>query len=144
MADRIRRPKQFEDYLKLLTSDEGVFGTYKDALVFAACLGAKRNKRIEFDKSSEPINRQIFSGNFDEMVINVIAVSEKEDPFIIADDHDDEKVRIFEEYACGGLEIIHDTVGTDAMYEGILQLIMQEETTDNILTEIAKLGDKKL
>ena len=42
MVERIRRPKKFDEFLNELTNkDQGVFRTYKDALIFAACLGYK-------------------------------------------------------------------------------------------------------
>ena len=41
MADRVRRPAEHEEMLTELR-DRGIFKTYKDALVFAACLGYER------------------------------------------------------------------------------------------------------
>jgi len=142
MADRVRRPERFKDFLTEITQEKSVFRTYKDAMVFAACLGYSRGKRVPFDKTSEPINLQVFSGKFDEMVMNTIAIAELDDPFVMARNKEDEKIRIFEEYACGGLEIMENEVaqGKLAIDEGLISMIMGEEESDRILDEITELG----
>ena len=142
MADRVRRPHQYDEFLTELTKEKEVFKTYKDALVFAACLGFSRDKRISFDKSSEPINIQVFSGTFDQMIMNTLAIGELDDPYVMSNGREDEKICIFEEYACGGLEILQDEIGQGqiALDEGILTMIMQEEESEGILDEITDLG----
>ncbi|PNU18660.1 DNA phosphorothioation-associated protein 4 [Geothermobacter hydrogeniphilus] len=142
MADRVRRPVEFDKMLNELR-DEGIFKTYKDALVFAACLGKNRGKRVAFEKSGEPINLQIFSAEFDQMVLNCIAISENSEPEIMGKDREDEKVRIFEEYACGGLEILKNEFWDSRLgwESGLVNLILREEKEDKILTDITMLGD---
>ena len=40
MSNDVRRPKEYEDMLyTLCQSDKKIFLSYKDALVFSACLG---------------------------------------------------------------------------------------------------------
>ena len=143
MADRVRRPLQYGDFLNELTRDRLVFKTYKDALMFAACLGYSRGKRVPFDKTAEPINLHTFSGKFDEMVMNTLAVAELNDPYVMGEDREDEKIRIFEEYACGGLEILDHELGQGSLTldEGLLKIIMEEDETEGILTEITGLGN---
>ena len=142
MADRVRRPEMFKDFLTEITQEQAVFRTYKDAMVFAACLGYSRGKRIPFEKTSEPINLQVFSGKFDEMVINTIAIAELDDPYVMARNREEEKIRIFEEYACGGLEIMENEVsqGKLAIDEGLISMIMGEEDSERILDDITDLG----
>jgi dnd system-associated protein 4 len=142
MADRVRRPERFKDFLTEITHEKAVFRTYKDAMVFAACLGYSRGKRVPFEKTSEPINLQVFGGKFDEMVLNTIAIAELDDPFVMARNREEEKIRIFEEYACGGLEIMENEVaqGKLAIDEGLISMIMGEEESDRILDEITELG----
>ena len=144
MADRVRRPMRFDDLLVELTRDTGIFKTYKDALVFAACLGYSRGKRVAFEKSSEPINVQIFSGKFDQMVINTVAIAELTDPYVMASDRQDERLKIFEEYACGGLEIMENEIGHGglSMDEGLINLILQAEDGGRILDEITDLAKR--
>jgi dnd system-associated protein 4 len=111
MSSDIRRPKQFEEMLrKLCQEDNKIFLTYKDALVFAACLGFHREKRQPFDRSSEPVSSHIFRGDYDAAIFNCIGLAVTKDPHIMGTEQESERVRIFEEYACGGLEIIEDEI----------------------------------
>lgn len=141
MADRVRRPAEYDQMLNNLR-EKGIFKTYKDALVFSACLGKNRNKRKEFVKSSEPIHLQIFSSEFDQMVLNSIAISENLDPEMMGAHREDDKIKIFEEYACGGLEIMKNEFW-DSKLEwetGLVTLILREEKEEKILTDITMLG----
>jgi len=131
MAKRIRRPSKFDDMLTDMTSKK-VFETYKDVLIFAACLGFKRKKRVPFTKSGEPIDLQIFSGEFNTSVINIIAVAESSDLSYMGQDKEAERIVAFEEYACGGLEIIKNEYWDTKLdlNKGLAALIMQEQETD--------------
>ena len=140
VVNRVRRPEQFKEFLTELTKEKEVFETYKDALVFAACLGFNRGKRVSFEKTSEPINIQIFRDQFDEMVMNVLAIAETDQPFVIAKDRETEKIRIFEEYACGGLEIMQNEIGHGSLDESLLAIILEEEESEGILGEIKGLA----
>lgn len=115
MSSDIRRPKQYEDMLKKLCQEEDkIFLTYKDALVFAACLGFQEGRRVAFDKSSEPVALHIFKGEFDSTIFNCLGLAVTNDPSIMGANRDAEKIKIFEEYACGGLEIIEAEIFTGA------------------------------
>lgn len=140
MADRVRRPVQFEEMLNDLR-ERDIFKTYKDALIFSACLGKKRNKRVPFSKSSEPVHLSIFSGDFDKMVINAIAVSEENDAYLLSKEREDDKVKIFEEYACGGLEIMKNEIWDlkNHWEKSLISMILREEDTEKILTDITML-----
>lgn len=144
MADRVRRPKQYDELLRLLKEQTNIFPTLKDAIVFAACLGLSRDKRVSFDKTSEPINMQTFGDEFDQMTIDVIGIlASDDDPMIMATERSDERVRIFEEYACGGLEIInHEVVqGGADLEDGLVRLVLEEQKDDSILSEITDLSE---
>ena len=111
MSSDIRRPKQFEEMLKKLCQEENkIFLTYKDALIFSACLGYSRGKRQVFDKTSEPVGLHIFKGDYDAAIFNCIGLSVTGDPHIMGSDRESERIRIFEEYACGGLQIVEDEI----------------------------------
>ena len=143
----MRKPKKYDDLLAKmvkLEDQKSVFPTYKDALIFAACLGLRRQKRVCFEKSSEPINSQIFSSNFDQMVIDVIAITAEDgDPMIMANERSDVRTKIFEEYACGGLEIIDNEIYQSSLsFEGgLIKLVLDEQKDENILDEITNLAD---
>ena len=142
MVERIRRPKKFDEFLNELTNkDQGVFRTYKDALIFAACLGYNRSKRVEFKQTGEAVNLQVFSGNFDEMVINAIAIDELDDLLVLMKSRESEKTRVFEEYACGGLEIMKEELEfNNNSTESLLHLILMEKDGHPLLKNITSLG----
>lgn len=103
---RVRRPQQFDKLMEDLKA-KGIFEKYTSILVFAACLGYRRNNFKEFNAASEPVRLPLFNGQFDESIINLLAILHKgNDPYMMAKENEEEKVRIFEAYACGGLEIL--------------------------------------
>ncbi|MGO4890398.1 DNA phosphorothioation-associated protein 4 [Anaerobacillus sp. MEB173] len=111
---RIRRPKEQEDIYKSLTDSNefGIFATYKDVFMLAGAVGFMEKKRKEFTGSAEGIPWNVFTLETDETIINAIALAETEDITILNDDNEkfDEKMKIFEEYAAGGLEIINNKI----------------------------------
>lgn len=141
MVDRIRRPSEYDAMLTEF-KDKKIFATYKDTLLFAACLGFNRKRRVSFSNTSEPINLQIFSDEFNKSVINILAVAESSDLLFIGKENEDERIKIFEEYACGGLEIIKNELW-DAklpLDKGLTALIMQEEGSDKFIGDITGLS----
>jgi dnd system-associated protein 4 len=144
MAERVRRPEQYKDMMDELVKENGVFRTLKDLMVFSATLGFKRDKRVEFTKSAEAIPLQYFNGQFDRAVINSIGVAASgHEPSIMGDTRSDERVRIFEEFACGGLEILKSEFwdGKISDWEdALLGLIMQEESDEQIISDITGLA----
>jgi len=131
MVDRVRRPSEYDEMLTELKNKK-IFSTYKDALLFAACLGFKRKKRVPFSKASEPIHLQYFNDEFNKTVINIIAVAESSDLLFMGKEKEAERIEIFEEYACGGLEIIKNEYWDTKLDldKGLAGLIMQEQETD--------------
>jgi dnd system-associated protein 4 len=139
MSGDVRRPKQFEEMLKKICQDEKrIFLTYKDALVFAACLGFYREKRVSFDKSSEPVSMHIFRGEYDAAIFNCMGVAATKDPAIMGMPREAERIKIFEEYACGGLEIIDAEVykGTGSWDQLLLAMV-----ADHLKPEESVLDD---
>lgn len=138
MADK--RIKIAKDKAKLVkdlkASDEttGPFQTYVDVMVFAAAFGVKRKKRVplvEIARDLDPIRRDYFDNNRCELVINLLAISETQDQNILADDEksDEQRIKIFEEYANGGLEILQDAMRGAVDYSERLILILSAERT---------------
>lgn len=111
---RVRRPKEQEDIYKSLTDNNefGIFSTYKDVFMLAGTVGFMEKKRKEFSSSAEGIDWNVFNQETDETVINAIALVATEDINILEDSSDafDKKMKIFEEYAAGGLEIINNKI----------------------------------
>ena len=142
MATRVRRPAEFDEMLSELR-DEGVFPTFKDALVFAVALGFRRGNRKSFQKSSEPIDLEVFRGDFDRTIMSMIAIEENGDPKMLAPSNEAERVLCFEEYANGGLEIMKREVsdGKQDWREGLLALIHREGSDQTILDDITELAN---
>ena len=136
MADkRIKIAKDKAKLVKDLKASEettGPFQTYVDVMVFAAALGAKRKKRVsllEAAKDLDPIRRDYFDNNRCELLINLLAISETQDQKILADDDnsDEQRIKIFEEYANGGLEILQDELRGAVDYSERILLILSSE-----------------
>lgn len=142
MSNDIRRPKQFEDMLKKLCQEENrIFLTYKDALVFSACLGFSRNQRQTFEKTSEPVGLHIFKGDYDAAIFNCIGLSVTGDPHIMGSEREAERIRIFEEFACAGLQIIEEEIykGAGTWDQLLLSLVAsQAKPETSVLDDITQ------
>lgn len=141
--DSVRRPKEYETMLyDMCQSEKRIFRSYKDALVFAACLGFVKNSKKGFDDASkDPIKMHIFDDDFDQPIMNCIGLSETSDPEILGDKLGAERVKIFEEYAAGGLDLIHARVySSDKDWDfALLEIIKEYEVKQNkILDDITK------
>lgn len=149
MVDRgIRISKDKADLLQdLVEETTSPFETYADIIVFAASLGYKRKKSLPlggFAKKPEPIRQSTFYNRGYDTVINLLAISHTKDPKILASDEESvsEKLRIFEEYANGGLEILQDKIKGSVDYlETILLLLASERNSSQIGDEEFDLSD---
>lgn len=108
---RARRPQQHEALMKELQA-EGKFPTFRDILLFAAAVGFRQERRVPFTTASGDIRSDVLLGpGFSDTLINMIAANVvTEDPEIMDDIRMDERFKIFEEYANGGLEYIQEQV----------------------------------
>ncbi|MCY4346903.1 MAG: DNA phosphorothioation-associated protein 4 [Aestuariivita sp.] len=131
--------------LKELT-DERIFQTLKDVIVFAAALGFRRRNRKPFEKSSEPIPLEYFRGDFDVTIMSVIAIKDHEDPKMLAPSNEADRVRCFEEYANGGLEIMKHQIWDPRLdwSQGLLSLIHREDSDKTILEDITELANRSV
>jgi dnd system-associated protein 4 len=137
MSDRlIRISKDKADLVVNLVEESTTpFETYADVMVFAASLGYSRNKLIpltEITKKPEPIRPNIFTHRGYDTAINLLAMSYTKDRKILGSDEESnsEKIKIFEEYANGGLEIIKDRLRGSVDYlDPILLLIASERNS---------------
>jgi dnd system-associated protein 4 len=136
MADkRIKIAKDKANIVKELKASDDTsepFQTYVDVMLFAAVLGAKRKKRVslvEFAKDLDPIRRDYFDNNRCELVINLLAIYENKNQQILANDEksDEQRLKIFEEYANGGLEILQDELRGAVDYAERIILILSSE-----------------
>ena len=91
---------------------EGKFPTYRDILLFAAAVGFRQDRRVPFTASSgDPIRSEVLTApGFSDTLINMIAANVVDDPEIMDGTRIEERIKIFEEYANGGLEYIQEQV----------------------------------
>lgn len=109
---RVRRPQQHEGLMKEL-HEEGGFSTFRDILLLASGVGYRFSRRVGFSESAgDPIRYETLTGPaFSEALINMIAANVvKDDPEIMDGVRIEERLKIFEEYANGGLEYIQEQV----------------------------------
>ncbi|NES80799.1 MAG: DNA phosphorothioation-associated protein 4 [Moorea sp. SIO2B7] len=135
-VNRIRIAKDKAELVQALVDGKGKTGpfqTYADVMVFAASMGAKRKKRSPIGAiSSEPapIGLEIFISRGYDLMFKLLAIAETKDPTILSvydPSAETKRVRIFEEYANGGLEILRDELrGAVDYYERLLLILNQE------------------
>ncbi|MGF1514290.1 MAG: DNA phosphorothioation-associated protein 4 [Elainellaceae cyanobacterium] len=129
----------FVKSLRLAEDSTGLFNSYSELLTFAAAIGVSRSRRVPIEKSTkydpDPIPQDQFKKRF---LIDLIAVHETQDPKILtnSDEHDVERVKIFEEYANGGLEILAAELSGSIDYtEQILLLLKSTSDASNTQDE---------
>lgn len=93
--------------------NDAKFPTYRDILLFAAAVGFYQQRRVSFSSSSgDPIRYEVLTyPGFSDTLINMIAANTiSDDPEIMDGSRLEERVKIFEEYANGGLEYIQEQI----------------------------------
>src|SRR5262245_52148647 len=138
MADRriLIASRQVELVKRLVQSEErtGPFKLQADVLAFAAAFGASRDARSPLGETTrDPIRREVFDRQGYDTLINVLAVHRTKDLLVLADSDaaEDQRATIFEEYACGGLDLIENELkGAVDEQERILLLVAQERKGD--------------
>jgi dnd system-associated protein 4 len=110
---RARRPPKHEALVQELRQEAG-FITNRDVLLFAAAIGVYVGRRLPFtgsisDIRYETLTEPAFAGT----LVSMIATCEPpENPEILDGVRLAERVKIFEEYANGGLEYIQEQINT--------------------------------
>jgi dnd system-associated protein 4 len=117
--------------LKASEDSEGLFQTYAEILTFAAFLGISRNRRVPLTKFSRKDPDAVPQDQFKApQVINLVATYFTQDLQLLADDEESDfiRVRIFQEYANGGLEILQKELSGAVDYtERIMMLLKTED-----------------
>lgn len=119
MSDyRVRRPGDKEDLIGRLTSgEEKVFPTIKDLLVFAAALGRAHERRSPLSSAgNDPVRLDTFvrDGSVDYFMYALAIAESPDDPELVAEERTAERIKIFEEYANGGLQVLQGLLNTRA------------------------------
>lgn len=105
----VRRAADKDDVLRALVGAGSPFPTYRDALVFAAALGwqQKRRNPLGIQNTGEPIRWSTMTNRLGtEDLVDMIAAAAADDAQILTAPRLGERIRIFEEYANGGLEYL--------------------------------------
>ena len=118
LALHINRSRVYEDTVQTLAvkaiaeSDRRLFPTIRELLCFAALLGFSERRRIPLDRSKgvEDVSYQQFERGNAEDLIYLIALAETQDVQVLREGDERRCADIFEEYANGGLAIIHDCI----------------------------------
>ena len=111
---RIKRPKDKEEVFEaLVNSDDKIFDSFKDLMVFAACVGYAFEQKVKLASGTlEAIDFSVFKGECDEALFNMIGLADTEDSLVLdnTEKRNDEKATYFEEYANAGLDMIRTKV----------------------------------
>ncbi|MDO6610520.1 DNA phosphorothioation-associated protein 4 [Shewanella sp. 1_MG-2023] len=126
---RIRRPKEHDDLLDIFKKEK-IFASNKNALVFAASLGFKKQQRLSFLESSEPIMLRVFDDNTDIPFIYSLALAETGDISMMTKNKFKEAVLIFEEYANGGLSYIRSVLDPATALVSLEAIISELDETN--------------
>ena len=112
----------------------GMFSTYADVMAFAASLGMKHERRSPFTEVSQnepaPISLEVFISRGYERLIKLIAVVSTQDIKALSTEDESaeaERVKIFEEYANGGLSYLQQELRGAVDYTDRLVLILNAE-----------------
>lgn len=109
---RVRRPQLHEALMHELQT-EAKFPTYRDILLFAAAVGFQQQRRVPFTNAAgDPIRYETMTAPpFSDTLINMIAANVcSDDPEIMDAERLEERVKMFEEYANGGLDYIQEQI----------------------------------
>jgi len=148
MKNSIRIPARYEKMVRELAGDKKetkVFNTYKDFVVFVACLGRKYGEPSSFKKSMDnPIRLNIFRDEFDLSLMNALAIVESNDINLLGTQGTNKRLEIFENYACKGFEVFENKVynqGGDVQIQLLKLIISEAESSGNILDDITSFVD---
>lgn len=154
-APRIRIAKDKAKLVQSLidfgsSASTGPFSTYADAIVFAAALGVRCQKRVPLVEISQsepsPISLEVFVSRGYYWVINLLAVMTTQQPEILSTTNaeaEKQRVTIFEEYANGGLEQLQAELRGAVDYsERLLLMINAQRNGDNQAASVSN-GDNE-
>jgi dnd system-associated protein 4 len=131
---RIQRAGDKEAIIELLTSDSvGAFREIWRLLFFAAMVGFKNGKRepLTSTQTGEGIRQDSFANNpvwLGTVYLLGLVETGGTDVLRASEDSEDERIKIFEEYANGGLQILKETFETSNGNLDTLLTFIQSQT----------------
>lgn len=134
---RIGYAKDKADLIQRLVSSEDNTGPFKrkaDVLVFAAAIGMKRKRRQAIaHAAADPIRQEVFDRQGYDTMMNLLALHVDGQAEVLAESEEmiNQRAKIFEEYANGGLEILQvELKGAVNLLETIVLLIYAERRAE--------------
>lgn len=140
---RVRRPAQHEVLIQRL-KDEAGFPTMRDVLLLAAAVGVSQQRRQPFERTGEPIRLETLTAEAlaDTFFAMLSAVTRAEDPEVLGPERVTERLAIFEEYACGGLDFIQEEANTRRMpLDAVIQSLVVDALVEEKAQTPARLED---
>jgi len=146
----IRRSKRFEELVRLLADNthpitkKQVFPTIRELMCFAATLGFQFEARGKLDEKTNDVDGRRFGEHSDTVdLMYLLSLAEERSGEVLRDSREEDRIKIFEEYANGGFEIIQrwmnaradDLNGDKAILDGLIKgnfLKTQTNTEDAI------------
>jgi len=109
----VRRPEKYEALFKRFTeathpgSGKPIFPMLRDFMCFLAVLGFHKGDRATLDDKTIELDGRVFENNEQSRdIVYLIALAGTRDPNILHPDREDDMVRVFEEYAASGFNVI--------------------------------------
>jgi dnd system-associated protein 4 len=139
MKGRIRVAKDKAEFIRALKNSENSsspFETYADIVTFAAVIGAKRKQREPLEKISlkdpDPIPQDQFFRRGYESIISLLAIVSIKEPKVLSssEEYEDQRLRVFEEYANAGFRILRDELSGSEDYTKQILLILMKARLD--------------
>ena len=137
MAIRIKIAQDKADFVQNLllsaNNPQGVFTTYADLIAFAAIFGKKYNYSVKLGaiaKEPSPISIDVFNSRGYEPLFKLVAITTSNSREIISsyeENQEELRVKIFEEYANGGLEKLQQQLKGAVDYSERILLILTQE-----------------
>jgi len=139
MAERrIFIDENYVDFVRELSdsdSDNKIFDSMAQCLVFAASYGYKHKKRRVVTRAPtskvDPINLNIFANQGIDSMFDMLAMATEEDKSILRDNDEsfDKRAVIFEEYAKGGLALLKKNISGKVDYlDALVELTVNAST----------------
>ncbi|WP_166027216.1 DNA phosphorothioation-associated protein 4 [Streptomyces chilikensis] len=148
---RVRRPKDKETLIQqLLAEHDGIFASMAEVLLFAAALGWSRGDdgRVPLKAHGEPIRFDVFKkmATAEAFIESLAVMVSPGDTEILSDSRALDRVRIFEEYANGGLAILQGELNTSRspVAETLIDLVRDacvadRDRTSKVPSDIRKM-----
>lgn len=142
----VRRSKQYEETLqKLGGKDATMFPTLREALTFCAVLGYKERRKVPLDANvgTEDIAGAQYQTNSAVDMVFALALADRKSSDILRPDQEKECIKIYEEYANGGLELVQSWIDRhadvdieDAVWRGLKTIGVKPPSRDEAIRNV--------